>query len=1539
MNVKLPDELAALFSKMAKIEKSLEISRRILKDNKNFNASEIFHAIAVRKDSEIKPSDLKNFLKEHGFNIKFKELNLLFEHLDKNSDGLIDWDEFNTSILHQQPSTLLPRRTSKPLDIEVLGGLISLLEQEMKGLKSLEKIKIRIYLTFDFSMDMLWDYLDPDEKGFIEEKDIQRHMDKYGVDGQWARQDVADAFARMDFNRDGKINYVEFKRSIRPNHFFDCGDGQYNFNFGANLFTLKLGSPSRSGSKQKRKRGSGKKDTLPGSSQKSPGPSIRSPTSRREDRVGAGSKSRANNKPEDPPAKNKRRSASGGSKKKRKSKKGSRKKINNDQDPEDRIPKLKESASLADGIYRPRDRHTDRPRQATKSPSEGGLRQPPSSRNRDPPRFRTSRDYGRGPKNYLYGYVPPDQHVARKKKQEPKNKKIYDRSVNNLKKIYNALGQPENDSRKFIKTGYTRHDNGLKTEDGDPGSNVSPTRSRSQKGKSRGKETPRKHPSASNLNFGLTKTFMEKNGSPSRGARLGNGEDGGEPGSANYRSERPKYSSNTARASLQPRRSYTRTGSPQARELSGTPRKVKFRYTQSPERAKKRQMKPKTIQYSRPDISLKKQNTERGELDPFLLGNTRMTKSLAPRNFSNRTPKPFIPRIKEETRNLSRRVNQDPERGASTSRRRNVVFRKSACSSRTPSVSNSNRRHSEVRRFHRDSSRPSRARIARPDRDDTPLNNSIDRMKNQKSGTGFLSRVSTQDLRSTAKLLGDPAEFSTPNNGRLDPKDKLRSRRFDKYANNASDPEAVNKSMSTPFVGLSKTVLTNREPPSFKEFPLGPQNLLENVDLDQPEIQRSEAPEQINPGIYLPNKSVKVEHRDLTQNGDPGRQRSVTRTAFSPSKDITQTTFYPSREVIRTTVYKDPEQNYRSETVKYLEGELPEVQELAAQEGPYYSSPSRGPENESSDMSHIQPNYSSQKGNPIGGYPDNLAEIKEIEDVNLDPHGESPGGLGSTSKFDPTVGQNLFPISQEGQDGSQDPLQTSDDPGRSGYESGGGRGGQNRASFDPESENAKTGATDFDAVHIESMGSPVPAVENVRVEISIQDASNSKEPENDLEKFLSAGRRNGANEDVNTHKFSPRSPRENVFYDSTNRSSKRSPNTSRGLHDELDKLSPRDEVVKHVEDIFGPQISQTDLDFDDSVNRFKSSARDPLASARSHRSRPANQSNILERPDEPSINTFRVEPDSGRSRDNITLDDFNHISDSESNLTMDDEYEKKAFDLSQTHRTLFNRKKRLQGKEPVRTNQFKTSKLRSMPREQVRTCISALTSFLSNHREIEKKKNLLAICKDFCIQDLYHMMSGSKRSKIKFTNMRQFFKKYNIKINKKQVEVLFERGDLNGDGLVDFKEFVELFCPFTKKFKAAMLKKKRTRVRHFSEYSMHTKRSFIQLIQSIINCEVSSELYRNMIKKFIFDMFDLLDKTQSGVITLHDLGDFLAEFGLGDTTIREVALLVRRFDLNKDGKISFDEFLNEMSPRRYGYRRMNYALNQVRKSDGSENNN
>jgi len=101
----------------------------------------------------------------------------------------------------------------------------------------------------------------------------------------------------------------------------------------------------------------------------------------------------------------------------------------------------------------------------------------------------------------------------------------------------------------------------------------------------------------------------------------------------------------------------------------------------------------------------------------------------------------------------------------------------------------------------------------------------------------------------------------------------------------------------------------------------------------------------------------------------------------------------------------------------------------------------------------------------------------------------------------------------------------------------------------------------------------------------------------------------------------------------------------------------------------------------------------------------------------------------------------------------------------------------------------------------------------------------------------------------------------------------------------------------------------------FKEYTIQTRKSLKQLMKLLLSTIKNYDYSKSIIQDKLLELFTMLDRDITGKIKCQDIGDALAERGI-PTKNRELQALIKQFDLDRDGIISFDEMVRELSPKR-----------------------
>lgn len=215
----------------------------------------------------------------------------------------------------------------------------------------------------------------------------------------------------------------------------------------------------------------------------------------------------------------------------------------------------------------------------------------------------------------------------------------------------------------------------------------------------------------------------------------------------------------------------------------------------------------------------------------------------------------------------------------------------------------------------------------------------------------------------------------------------------------------------------------------------------------------------------------------------------------------------------------------------------------------------------------------------------------------------------------------------------------------------------------------------------------------------------------------------------------------------------------------------------------------------------------------------------------------------------------------------------------------------------------------------------ALREQVELDKELESIKNKLALQEDFNLFDAFRCFDLTEKGYVTKFELKDTVNDIDVFPSTDELYLIFNKYNKDQDGLLKYAEFCEMIKPKDITYAAIIGNRKPTYVdrEDLSEiFSSYT----VELLRKVLNKIIENEFHSEKIRQRLarrplfdaFEAFEALDKDQNGVINKFEFRELLADHGFYATS-KELEGLMNRYDKNEDGKVSYTEFVREISPK------------------------
>lgn len=212
--------------------------------------------------------------------------------------------------------------------------------------------------------------------------------------------------------------------------------------------------------------------------------------------------------------------------------------------------------------------------------------------------------------------------------------------------------------------------------------------------------------------------------------------------------------------------------------------------------------------------------------------------------------------------------------------------------------------------------------------------------------------------------------------------------------------------------------------------------------------------------------------------------------------------------------------------------------------------------------------------------------------------------------------------------------------------------------------------------------------------------------------------------------------------------------------------------------------------------------------------------------------------------------------------------------------------------------------------------VESLRDLLDLEKSLEKAKQTLAYRRDFTVQAAFKIFNSTRLPKVSSTDIQAVYTSYGIYISEEEAKLIMSRFDRDRDEMLTFEEFADMWIPIDNVF-ATSLDARGYRDPYATIHDPITKADFLHVLRLTLQVESHAEGVRQRLAERPFfnksDAFDTLNKFDFGFLTREDFAGLFKKHRFYATN-KELNMLMDRFDKDKDEKISYNEFIAEITP-------------------------
>lgn len=218
--------------------------------------------------------------------------------------------------------------------------------------------------------------------------------------------------------------------------------------------------------------------------------------------------------------------------------------------------------------------------------------------------------------------------------------------------------------------------------------------------------------------------------------------------------------------------------------------------------------------------------------------------------------------------------------------------------------------------------------------------------------------------------------------------------------------------------------------------------------------------------------------------------------------------------------------------------------------------------------------------------------------------------------------------------------------------------------------------------------------------------------------------------------------------------------------------------------------------------------------------------------------------------------------------------------------------------------------------------VQSLRDLIRIENEIEREKTSLALKSDFNLTDAFKIFDQNYIGSASVADLRDGLAAIGVFPTSEELDLFVTRYDTTGDRRINLREFSDAFLTLDSYY-AGMVERRGSNHRYplyrrDDCFLPDTQLEFRAVWRTHFKSEVAAETTRQRLQRMpyfnVFEAFNSLDMNDSGAITQDEFKRLIQSRGFY-VSEKEATEIVEKMDKNKNGRVSFAEFREEIMPK------------------------